>query len=91
MNQSNGCMGGLTAPHVVSTIEELQEIVATITEVGAFAFDVETRGIVERHSDVMAWIDQEWETHATTIKTTSEDVIARSKEILVIKWGFSHY
>jgi DNA polymerase-1 len=80
-------MGGLTAPHVVSTIEELQEIVATITEVGAFAFDVETRGIVERHSDVMAWIDQEWETHATTIKTTSEDVIARSKEILVNKWA----
>jgi DNA polymerase-1 len=87
MNQFNGCMGGLTAPHVVSTIEELQEIVATITEVGAFAFDVETRGIVERHSDVMAWIDQEWETHATTIKTTSEDVIARSKEILVNKWA----
>ena len=87
MNQLNGCMGGLTAPHVVSTIEELQEIVATITEVGAFAFDVETRGIVERHSDVMAWIDQEWETHATTIKTTSEDVIARSKEILVNKWA----
>lgn len=87
MNQLNGCMGGLTAPHVVSTIEELQEIVATITEVGAFAFDVETRGIVERHSDVMAWIDQEWETHATTIKTTSEDVIARSREILVNKWA----
>ena len=83
----NGCMGGLTAPHVVSTVEELQEIVATITEVGAFAFDVETRGIVERHSDVMAWIDQEWETHATTIKTTSEDVIARSREILVNKWA----
>jgi DNA polymerase-1 len=87
MNQLNGCMGGLTAPHVVSTIEELREIVATITEVGAFAFDVETRGIVERHSDVMAWIDQEWETHATTIKTTSEDVIARSREILVNKWA----
>jgi DNA polymerase-1 len=87
MNQLNGCMGGLTAPHVVSTVEELQEIVATITEVGAFAFDVETRGIVERHSDVMAWIDQEWETHATTIKTTSEDVIARSREILVNKWA----
>lgn len=87
MNQSNGCMGGLTAPHVVSTIEELQEIVATITEIGAFAFDVETRGIVERHSDVMAWIDQEWEVHATTIKTTSEDVIARSREILVNKWA----
>jgi DNA polymerase I-like protein with 3'-5' exonuclease and polymerase domains len=87
MNQLNGCMGGLTAPHVVSTIKELQEIVATITEVGAFAFDVETRGIVERHSDVMAWIDQEWETHATTIKTTSEDVIARSREILVNKWA----
>jgi len=87
MDQLTNFMGGLTAPHVVSTIEELKEIVAIITEVGAFAFDVETRGTVERHSDVMAWIDKEWEVHATTIKTTSEDVIARSKEILVNKWA----
>ncbi len=74
------------APHVVSSIEELHEIVQHIQSVGAFAFDVETRGNVERHSDVLAWIEQEWKQHESTLKTTSEDVLARSKEAIITRW-----
>jgi len=74
------------APYVVSSIEELHEIVQHIQSAGAFAFDVETRGNVERHSDVIAWIEQEWKQHESTLKTTSEDVLARSKEAIVTRW-----
>jgi DNA polymerase I-like protein with 3'-5' exonuclease and polymerase domains len=74
------------APHVVSSIEELHKIVQHIQSVGAFAFDVETRGNVERHSDVLAWIEQEWKQHESTLKTTSEDVLARSKEAIITRW-----
>jgi DNA polymerase-1 len=74
------------APHVVSSIEELHEIVQHIQSVGAFAFDVETRGNVERHSDVLAWIEQEWKQHESTLKTTSEEVLARSKEAIILRW-----
>jgi len=84
-NLTNG-VGGLMAPHVVSSIEELHEIVQHIQSVGAFAFDVETRGNVERHSDVLAWIEQEWKQHESTLKTTSEEVLARSKEAIILRW-----
>lgn len=86
MSQLNNHVGGLMAPHVVSSIEELHEIVQHIQSVGAFAFDVETRGNVERHSDVLAWIEQEWKQHESTLKTTSEDVLARSKEAIITRW-----
>jgi hypothetical protein len=86
MSQLNNHVGGLMAPHVVSSIEELHKIVQHIQSVGAFAFDVETRGNVERHSDVLAWIEQEWKQHESTLKTTSEDVLARSKEAIITRW-----
>jgi len=86
MTQSDIRMGGLTAPHVVSTIEQLQEAVRIIQSFGHFAFDVETRGVVERHSDVMAWIEQEWKEHVSSLKSTSDDIIARAHENITSKW-----
>ena len=86
MTQSDIRMGGLTAPHVVSTIEQLQEAVRIIQSFGHFAFDVETRGVVERHSDVMAWIEQEWKEHVSSLKSKSDDIIARAHENITNKW-----
>lgn len=80
-------VGGLKAPHVVTSIEELQEIVKKVQEVGAFSFDVETRGIVERHKDVLDWIEDEWKEHSSNLKTTSEDILRRSKEAIVARWA----
>jgi hypothetical protein len=45
----------------VHTVEELQEIVEAVQAEGAFCFDVETRGNIERHKEVMDLIDAEWE------------------------------
>jgi len=79
-------VGGLRAPHVVSSIEELQEIVQIVSEVGAFAFDVETMGAVDRHPDVLGWIEKEWKDHIATLKNQSEDIKARAKDIITTRW-----
>ncbi len=78
--------GGSTAPCFVSTVEELREIVAEVQRVGAFAFDVETLGSIERHPDVEQWIEREWQDHLATLKTTHPDVLARAREIIVNRW-----
>lgn len=86
MTHSHDDVGGFTAPHVVSTVEQLQEVVRICQSTGHFAYDVETRGVVERHPDVMAWIDQECKAHVATLKTKNDDIISRSREIIVDRW-----
>lgn len=78
--------GGYTAPRFVSTIEQLHELVAEVQRIGAFAFDVETLGSIERHPDVEQWIEREWQDHLATLKTTHPDVLARAREIIVNRW-----
>ena len=79
-------VGGVTAPCVVSTIEELHEIVAEVTRVGAFAFDVETFGAVDRHPDVLKHIEKEWQSHVATLTTKNDDILTRSREIVCGRW-----
>lgn len=77
---------GAGSPLTVTTTEELHEIVRICTEVGAFAFDVETRGVVDRHPEVLALIEDEWKKHSSSLKTTNADVLARSKASIVERW-----
>lgn len=86
MSQTNDFVGGLSAPHIVSTIGELEEIVRVVTEVGAFAFDVETMGIVDRHPDVLSWVDKEWKDHISTLKMQTDDIVSRAREIVLNRW-----
>lgn len=86
MSRAQGDVGGHSAPHVISSIEGLQEIVRVVSEVGAFAFDVETMGIVERHPDVLGWIEQEWKDHTATLKLKTDEILARSKETIINRW-----
>jgi len=79
-------VGGRNAPHFVSTVEQLHEIVEVVKTVGAFAFDVETIGAVERHPDVQQWIEKEWKDHVATLKTTNVDILNRAKEIITNRW-----
>ena len=78
--------GGLTAPCFVSSIDQIHELVQVVQQTGAFAFDVETLGSIERHPDVQQWIEKEWQDHLATLKTTNADVLARAKEIIVNRW-----
>ncbi len=86
MSEHNVRMGGPSAPHVVSSIEELHELVRVVSTIGAFSFDVETMGIADRHPDVLEWIDKEWKDHVSTLKTQSEDIKARAKTIIKDRW-----
>lgn len=86
MSHGTSNVGGHSAPHVVSSIEGLQEIVRVVSEVGAFAFDVETMGVVDRHPDVLAWVEKEWKNHTETLKLKTDDILARSKETIINRW-----
>ena len=78
---------GVTVPPlVVSTIEEIQEIVRIVQSIGAFAFDVETRGIVERHVDAMNAYNTELKKHLAEMVTTSPAVREATQERLMEKW-----
>jgi DNA polymerase-1 len=83
---SSGRRGVIVPPLVVSTIEEIQEIVRIVQSVGAFAFDVETRGIVERHVDAMNAYNTELKKHLAEMVTTSPAVREATQERLMEKW-----
>jgi DNA polymerase-1 len=70
----------------VHTVEQLQELVETVSKVGEFSFDVETRGVLERHHDVLALFEKECEEHIATLKNPTEDIAARSKEAIRSKY-----
>ncbi len=71
---------------VVSSIDELSELVEVVQSNGAFAFDVETRGSISRHPDVQEMFDRAWMQHQVSLKVTNESIIARSKESLEAKY-----
>lgn len=79
-------VGGLSAPHIVFTEDDLHLMVEEVQESGFFCFDVETRGQVDRHPDVLALIESEWVEHTGTLKVTNEDIIRRSKEAITNRW-----
>ena len=83
---SSGGRGVIVPPLVVSTIEEIHEIVRIVQSIGAFAFDVETRGIVERHVDAMNAYNAELKKHLAEMVTTSPAVREATQERLMEKW-----
>lgn len=74
-------MGNLIPP-IVTTVEELDEIVKYVTEIGAFAYDVETKTVLERHEDMLQHLEVEFQQHIKTLKNKSPEVLQRSHDIL---------
>ena len=70
----------------VHTVEELQEIVEAVQAEGAFCFDVETRGNIERHKEVMDLIDAEWEAKKASLKSDHPTVLQKSRQAIEDKW-----
>jgi len=66
----------------VYTVSELHEVVAAVQDNGAFAFDIESRGVLERHEDVYEHFSKECDEHIKTLKNPTQDVIARSTEAI---------
>lgn len=77
---------GSNAPHVIFTSDDLKRLVEAVSQEGEFCFDVETRGVVDRHPDVLDYIEAEWQEHASTLKATNPDILRRSKESITNRW-----
>lgn len=71
---------GRPAPRVVSTLDEIQTIITTCQEAGAFAFDIESRGILSRHPDVLEHIEKDWKQHIAKLKNPSPDISRKARE-----------
>jgi len=69
-----------STPHVISSLAELANVVEEIRNVGMFAFDVETRGVLERHPDVEEVMIQDWKDHLSTLKNPSPEIANRARE-----------
>ena len=77
---------GRSAPHVVSSIEEIKELIAVIQQEGCFVFDVETRGILDRHPDLLEHIEADWKYHVSKLKNPSPDIVQRARENIESKY-----
>lgn len=64
----------------VTTIEEVRDAVRTIQSYGAFAFDVETRGNLERHPDLMEMAELEWKEHLSRLKNPTPEISRKARE-----------
>jgi hypothetical protein len=69
----------LPGPRYLLTLSEVHEVVAIVTQAGAFAFDVETLGVLEHHPDLEEFVEQQVRSHVLGLKTTSESVIERTR------------
>lgn len=73
---------GLTMPPIVTTVEQLDDIINCVTEVGAFAYDIESKAVLERHQDLVEHLEKEFNAHVLTLKSKSPDIISRAHDNL---------
>ena len=71
---------------IVTTLEEVADAVAEIQRHGAFVFDVETRGVLERHPDVQEFIEQDWKEHLTKLKAPTPDIAEKARQNIASKY-----
>jgi DNA polymerase-1 len=82
-----GAKGAEYGPLCVLTEEQLDEVVEAIKDAGEFAFDVETRGNIYRHGEVMDLVDKEWYDKEATLKSMNAAVRQRSRQAIEAKWS----
>ena len=84
-----------TGPTVVTSVEQIHQLVEEVQQVGAFAFDVETRGILDRHPDMVVAMEQAWKKHVAGLKNPSPEIQRRAHENLkrsiVACWLLTHF
>ena len=73
----------------VLTVEALDEVVTAIKDEGIFCFDVETRGVIDRHPDVLDLVEVEWLEKEKSLKTLNPSVRERSKQAIYDRWANS--
>lgn len=74
------------AYHIVTSIDEVHEAVAVIQRHGAFVFDVETRGVLERHPDVLEFIERDWREHLSKLKSPSPEIALKARQTIEARY-----
>jgi len=77
---------GRLMPPIVTTVEGLDEIIRYVTEVGAFAYDIESKAVLERHQDLVEHLEIEFNKHVLTLKSKSPDIIVRAHNNLETRY-----
>jgi DNA polymerase I-like protein with 3'-5' exonuclease and polymerase domains len=70
----------------VTTVSELREMVEIVQSHGAFAFDVETRGNLERHPDLLEMAELEWKSHLAKLKAPTPEVSRKAREAIEARY-----
>lgn len=73
---------GSAKPPIVTTLEELDEIVKVVSEVGVFAYDVETQATLEHHPDLLEHLEKDFQEHVKGLKNKSPDILQRAHDNL---------
>lgn len=71
---------GSSIPPVVSTLQELDELIEVVRGVGAFAFDVESQATLEHHPDLMEHLEKDFQEHVKGLKNKSPDILQRAHD-----------
>jgi len=70
---------------VVTSLDEVRDAVATIQRHGSFVFDVETRGVLERHPDVMEFVEQDWKEHLSKLTSPTPAIALKARQNIEAK------
>lgn len=73
-------------PPIVTTLEELNELIEVVKQVGAFAFDVETQSTLEHHPDLLQHLENDFKAHIATLKNKSPEILQRAHDNLTNRY-----
>lgn len=70
----------------LTSLDEVKEAVSIIQSHGVFAFDVETRGNLERHPDLQDFALADWKAHLSKLKAPTPDIANKARESIENKY-----
>lgn len=69
-------------PPIVTSKEELEYVVREVTRFGAFAYDIESRGVLDRHPDLRVHLENDFKQHVSELKNKSPEILLRARNII---------
>jgi DNA polymerase I len=72
----------MTTLDIVTTLDQLHTLVKVVQDAGAFAFDIESRAVLERHPDLQKIMEDEFKKKALSLKSKSPDVLENSRRVI---------
>lgn len=69
-------------PPIVTSQEELDYVVREVLARGAFAFDIESRAVLDRHPDMHVHLENEFAQHIASLKNKNPEIVQRARSII---------